>query len=128
MEKEHYRVNIGHSSPECFHHFDDATRMFAWISERIGKKVNSFEDCDRWTQSQEGKRFIEILYISDIKRFYQRRREYVICLRNTTDCYEKAQRSQKSRRRDYFIRLAGKYYEDANWYWDADPEVWQGEI
>ena len=126
--KEHYRVNIGHSSPECFHHFDDATRMFAWISDKIGERVSSFEDCEIWTRQQEDEKYIEILHIADIRRFYQRRREYVQCLRQTTDCFEKAQRLQSGSKRSHLIRLAGKYYEDAHWYWDADPEVWQGEI
>lgn len=128
--RDHYRVNIGHFATECFHHFDNEDRMFQWISEMIGEKVSSFEDCEEWTRKQDDEkgRYIEILCIDNIPEFYKHRREYVQCLQDCDDLMTKAQRLPLGAKRDYLIRRFGKRYEDANWYWDAYPEIWQGEI
>lgn len=128
--RDHYRVNIGHFATECFHHFDNEDRMFQWISEMIGEKVSSFEDCEEWTRKQDDEkgRYIEILCIDNIPEFYKHRREYVQCLQDCDDLMTKAQRLPLGAKRDYLIRRFGKRYEDANLYWDAYPEIWQGEI
>lgn len=128
----HYRANVNHHHTDCFHHFDNEARMFAWISERIGEQVHSFEDCEAWTKKQATspahcKGYIEILYIKP-KEFYDERRAYVMKLRECDDIMAKAQRTRNDKR---LKRLLAEYsfaYDDANWYWGVNPAVWQGEI
>ena len=129
-QREHFRVNIGHYSPDCFHHFDNEQKMFSWISEKVGEEIHSFDDSEEWTRKQDDEHgsYIEILYFNDIKEFYKIRREYIQCLRDTQDYFDKARVLPPGIKRNYLMRLAGKRYEDANWYWDMYPEVWQGEI
>jgi len=129
-KREHYRVNIGHSSPDCFHHFDNEQTMFRWISEIVGEEIRSFDDCEGWTRKQDDEHglYIEILRLNDLEKFYKNRREYAQCLRDIVDLWDKARRLPDGQKRDYLIRLAGKRYEDANWYYEKYPEVWQGEI
>ena len=98
----HYRANVNHHHTDCFHHFDNEARMFAWISERIGEDVHSFEDCDAWTKRQatspaHSKGYIEILFFNP-KEFYEIRRAYVLKLRECEDIMTKAQRTRNDKK------------------------------
>lgn len=130
--RTHYRANVNHHHTDCFHHFDNEARMFAWISERIGEQVHSFEDCDAWTKKQATspahcKGYIEILYIKP-KEFYDERRAYVMKLRECEDIMAKAQRTRNDKRLKRLLVEYSFAYDDANWYWGVNPAVWQGEI
>ena len=127
-KREHFRVNIGHSSPDCFHHFDNVQSMFRWISEKVGTEIRSFSDCEEWTRKQPDGSYIEILYFSDLNKFYKNRREYVLKVRECEDSSEKAKRKTLAEKRNYQMERFSKAYDDANWYWEIYPEVWQGEI
>lgn len=123
----HYRANVNYSSAECFKHFDNEERMFAWISEQAGEKITSFEECEKWTEKQR-MGYIEVLELFDLKDFYAHRREYVTKLRQCDDLMQKAQRMEKSLRRDRVLIAYSYAYEDANQLYGLYPEVWQGEI
>ena len=129
----HYRANVNHRSTQCFKHFDNEENMFAWVSEIIGEKVNSYEECEKWTRRQDvgiahTNGYIEVLEILDIKEFYKLRREYVTYLRKCDDLLFRAQRMKKSFKRDRVLDSYSSAYQGANdLYWDY-PQVWQGEI
>lgn len=129
-QREHFRVNIGHFSPGCFHHFDNEQTMFRWISEKVGVEIKSYDDCEAWTRQQDDEHgsYIEILCVGDLKDFYTFRRAYLLKVRECQDYMEKAQRLPRSPRRDFYLEKFNHAYDDANWYWMAYPEVWQGEI
>ena len=127
-DKEHFRVNIGHHSPDCFHHFDDEKKMFRWISEKVGTEIHSFDDCEAWTRKQPEGSYIEVLYFNDLKEFYKNRRAYVLKVRECEDYSEKARRKTLAVKRNNQMAMFSKAYADANGYWDMYPEVWQGEI
>ena len=132
-KREHYRANIGNHSPSCFHHFDNEREMFAWISNRIGQKVSSFDDCEDWSrkkyyENNEQGSYIEILCIENLRDFYHNRQEYVMKLRECSDCMDKVQRMKKSPRRDFFFYMFSRAYDEANNIFGTHPEVWQGEI
>ena len=129
----HYRANVNHRSSECFKHFDNEEKMFAWISERIGEKVNSYQECEKWTCRQDigvahTNGYIEILVIEDIKNFYKLRREYVTLLKKCDDIMFKAQRMATSRKRDMVLDAFRWAYDDAATLYGLYPEVWQGEL
>ena len=130
VQSEHFRVNIGHYSPDCFHHFDNEQTMFRWISEKVGEEIHSFDDCEAWTRKQDDEHgsYIEILYMSDIKEFYENRRAYVQKVRECEDSMTKAQRKTLAGNRNVQMAKFSKAYDEAHWYWDMYPEVWQGEI
>lgn len=130
QKKEHFRVNIGHFSTDCFHHFDDEKKMFRWISEKVGTEIHSFDDCEAWTRKQDDQHgsYIEILYFNDIKEFYKNRRAYIQKVHECENFLEKAQRTSLTEKRKTLMAMYAKAYDDANWYWGMYPEVWQGEI
>ena len=132
-KQEHYRANVCHYASNCFHHFDNEQKMFAWISDRIGKKVSSYKQCEDWGRDQEWgiahtNGYIEILVIDDLKEFYRKRQEYVAELRKCDDLMHKSQRMQKSFKRDRVFHDFTCAYENANVIYGTNPEVWQGEI
>ena len=129
----HYRANVCHYAMDCFKHFDNEQKMFAWISERIEEKVSSYEECEEWTTSQEydvahTNGYIEILEIPDVKEFYRVRREYVTELQKAKDLMEKVQRMPKSARRDRLFDAYTFAYENANDLYAEDTYIWYGEI
>ena len=129
-QRNHFRVNIGHYSPNCFHHFDNEQTMFRWISEKVGEKISSFDDCEAWTRKQDDEHvsYIEILYMNDIKEFYENRRAYVQKVHECEDSMTKAQKKTLAGNRNVQMAKFAKAYDEAHWYWDMYPEVWQGEI
>ena len=124
--KKHYRANVGHSSEDCFHHFDNEETMFEWISKTIGEKVSSYEDCENWTRKSDS--YIEVIEIDDLKDFYANRREFVQKVRKSQDYMDKARKLKKCRKRDRFIKMFQDAYDDAYDLSREHPEVWHGEI
>lgn len=132
-KRVHFRANVCHNASDCFHHFDSEPKMFAWISERIGKKVSSYKECEDWSCEQEynvahTNGYIEILVIDDLKEFYRKRKEYVAELRKCDDLMQKAQRLPKSARRDRILENYAWAYDNVEYIYGTHPEVWQGEI
>lgn len=123
-ESLHFRVNVNHHSTECFHYFDNEAKMFDWISEKTGTEIRTFEDAEKWGDKHN---YCEILYV-DPKTYYQYRREYVMLLQKCNDIMAKAQRVRNDTKLKRLLYAYSFAYDDANWYWGAYPEVWQGEI
>lgn len=123
-ESLHFHVNVNHHSSSCFHYFDNEARMFDWISEKTGTEIRTFEDAEKWGDKRN---YCEILYL-DPKTYYQQRKEYVSLLNTCSTLMYKAQCARKIRSTKHFLYQYGRIYDDANWYWDMYPEVWQGEI
>jgi len=123
-EVTHYRVNVNHHSAECFKHFDNEAKMFDWISEKTGANIRTFEEAEKWGDKHN---YCEILYLN-VRDYYENRREYVLKLRECEDIMSKAQRTRNDKKLKRLLRDYSFAYDDANWYWGAYPEVWQGEI
>ena len=126
---KHLRVNIGHNSWSCFHHFDNEQRMFQWISNRIGQQVSSYADCEEWTKKQNSVcgPYIEILTFKDVRGFYSNRRKYMEHLDICNNIMERAQRRDGKRR----ANMLQHFSENYNAIWaiaEHHPEVWQGEV
>ena len=130
MATQHYRVNIGHYSPECFHFFNDEERMFLWISDRIDQRVCTYEECEEWTRLQDDEfgSYIEILVIDDLKKFYKLRKKYVLTNRLIEDVMDKARRLPRSPKRDRLLEKFSILYDNANKLAEEHPEIWMGEI
>ncbi len=130
LKREHFRVNIGHYHTDCFHHFDNEQTMFRWISEKVGEEISSFDDCEAWTRKQDDKHglYIEILYISNLKRFYKNRRAYIQKVHECEDAMERAQRKTLNNNRSVQMSMFAKAYNAAAELCELFPEVWQGEI
>ncbi len=123
----HYRVNVNHYSSECFCHFDNEDRMFEWISDRIGQKVSSFEECEDWTRAQESA-YIEILVIDNLKTFFINRRDYVFVISKLQDLSNRLIKMPLSKRRDILLNRFSIAYDIADKMKEISPEIWQGEI
>lgn len=129
-QRNHFRVNIGHYSPDCFHHFDNEQTMFRWINEKVGEEIHSFDDCEAWTRKQDDEHgsYIEILCLGELKEFYENRRAYVQKVHECEDAMTKAQRKTSADKKSVQMARFAKAYDEANWYREMYPEVWQGEI
>ena len=128
----HLRANVNHDSSVCFKHFDNEEKMFKWISQRIGKEVHSYEECEEWSRHQEygdnPKNWIEVLYFDDVKEFYTMRQDYLNNLRQLDDAIAKAQRLPKCLKRDILLKRINMRYEDAFRCIDQEPAIWYGEV
>lgn len=123
----HYRANVNHHSSECFCHFDNEDRMFEWISDRIGQKVSSYEECEAWTHAQESA-YIDVLVIKDIKIFFTNRRDYVLVLSKLRDLSYRLINMPRSKRRNRIFNRFGIAFDIADRMKEISPEIWQGEI
>lgn len=123
----HYRANVNHYSSECFCHFDNEDRMFEWISDRIGQKVSSFEECEDWTRTQDSA-YIEVLVIDNLKTFFINRQDYVIVLSKVRDLSYKVTKMPYSKRRNKVFHGFSLAYDIAERMKEISPEIWQGEI
>lgn len=129
----HYRANVNHFATECFKHFDNEKKMFDWISERIGEKVSSINECEEWTRKQEydvahTKGYINILTLNDLKDFFVWRKAYVTSIEKYNDFMFKASKTENVRRRADLLFDYGTQYDNANEYTKWCPAIWQGEI
>lgn len=123
----HYKANIGHSSSECFKYFGDENGMFAWISERVGETITTFEECEDWTRRQDDEfgLYIEVIEIENIYDYFNLRKTYLKTMQNANDCLAKA---RHGRNVTHFLSEFNRHYELAFDIMGLHPEVWQGEI
>lgn len=129
----HYRVNVGIYAPECFKHFDDEKKMFAWISGRIGKRVTSFDDCEKWNELQDEKailtrRLIGFVEFDDIKEFFRARKRYAELIRKCNDIMDKARMVEGVVKRSSLLNKFYSLYDKAEELASTNPEAWYGEI
>ena len=123
---KHFRVNFGHAKSENFHYCDSWSKVCQWIKQ-FKMDIRTRQDIAFWNQSVPKVCEIGIVEF-DPSEYFERRREYVMKLRECEDLFFKVQKIKKSLRRDNLIEKYSLLLEQADDIQEMYPDVWQGEI